>query len=241
MTNKYYFPLFDFHSIFDTDFGIMSLISNKYIDSGIFDKEWFVANGTRRKMLKALYERIDKNPLIEPSLVEDRSEMDELYNSFYEDDEIYADILRRSMPTELYNVIDYSISAVNDIEVSIVCQNKLEVDLLKKFIVTSKINNIYLLSDLIKDNNSKKNKYTQYYVKYADSNILDFIDTTSTGTSTIYIADYKFNSDITKDSKVITSILMDGNNVTTIDLYNRLKLNNDNGGMPDGNQWDFIF
>ena len=240
MKTKYYFPLFDFQSIFDIDFGIMSLISDKYLDTGIFDKEWFANNSTRRKMLKVLYERIDKNPLIEPSLVEDRSEIDELYNSFFEDEEIYNDILHRAMPTELYNVIDYAISSVeDDIEVTIVCNNTLEIELLKLYEVTSKINKVYLLSDINKQTNTFKNKYTQIYVKYADSSILDFIDKTGTYTSTVYLADYKFNSNIMKDSSVITSILMEGNNVTTIDLYNREKLNG-NGGLQDGNQWDYL-
>ena len=241
MKTKYYFPLFDFHAIFDVDFGIMSLISEKYLDTGIFDKEWFSENGTRRKMLKVLYERVDKNPLIEPGLIEEREEIDELYNSFFEDEEIYSEILNRSMPTELYNVIDYSISVVDDIDVSIVCSNKLEVELLKKYTTTSEISKVYLLSDLNKKSNTLKNKFTQIYVKNADSKILDFISDTGTHIATIYLADYKFNNEIMNNSTVITSILMEGNNVTTIDLYNRDKLNNgDNGGLQDGNQWDYL-
>jgi len=237
MKTKYYFPLFDFHTVFDVDFGIMSLISEKYLDTGIFDKEWFAEHCTRRKMLKVLYERVDKNPLIEPSLVEEREEIDELYNSFFEDEEIYTDILQRAMPTELYNVIDYAISSVDDIEVSIVCRNNLEVELLKRYETTKKINKIHLLSDLDKKASSYKNKYTQIYVKTGDSEVLDFIDKTGTYTATVYLADYKFNSDMMKESNVIASILMEGNDVTTIDLYNREKLN---GGVQNGNQWDYL-
>jgi hypothetical protein len=188
-------------------------------------------------MLKVLYERVDKNPLIEPSLVEEREEIDELYKSFFEDEEIYTDILQRAMPTELYNVIDYAISSVDDIDVSIVCRNNLEVELLKRYETTKKINKIHLLSDLNKKASSYKNKYTQIYVKTGDSEVLDFIDKTGTYTATVYLADYKFNSDMMKESNVIASILMEGNDVTTIDLYNREKLN---GGVQNGNQWDYL-
>ena len=132
MNNKTYTPLFEFGTLFDTDVGMMSLIGAKYLDSSIFNVDWFKEHSTNRALVKAVYERVDTNPLIQASKSStDPDELKELYESFLEGD-IYKEVLERSMRTELFNLLGYFI-AMGDIYPYICYSNDAELEHIKKF------------------------------------------------------------------------------------------------------------
>jgi len=98
-------PLFTFDSIYDTDFGLLNYIFREYFDTSIFSEEFFATHDTVDKMVKALANRDQENPLL--LAMNDKTNYslaDELYEEFYR--KKYKEILILSMPTGISDLIE---------------------------------------------------------------------------------------------------------------------------------------
>ena len=235
MNEKCYVPLFDFQTLFDTDFGIMSLIGAEYLDSGIFDPEWFHQHNTNKALVKALYERVDINPLVQATVEGiEREEIDELYQSFYNNKEIYKKVLKRSTATEHYRLF-WGFQNNGDIYPYILYYCEEELEFLKaipdfEVIPPDRLINI---NDFIMK--PKQYKFIlQFYCKlpigkYIES-IVSFLQENRDGIyRVVYIADYPFNmEDVEKQYLLrtpgILAIYTMNHTVRSIGLYNRLLL-----------------
>lgn len=236
-TDTSYKPLFDFNMLFDTDFGIMSFISAEFNDASIFsvfNHQWINEHRSIRSMIKALYERKDRNPLIQCTLSNDIKEIDELYDSFIRDEEYYIKVLQRSMVTEIFNLLERSI-LIGDVQPYIVYQYDVEYQHMKNFDVCKKIpdSNFICLKDIIINPRKYGKEFTMYYCKHNTGILLDALASIYDYAKTYYIADYPFNNydykpgtiDISSEAMQIISYI-NRCNVRSIDIYNRIKLEN---------------
>ena len=249
MNDKVYVPLFDFNTLFDIDFGIMSLIGSEYLDSSIFNMEWFKQHSTNRSMVKALYERVDSNPLIQSSLPGiDNKELDELYKSFIDDKEIYSKILNKSMPTELYNLFE-TYTVVGDIFPYVCYKNNEELEFLKKFNAFSKLGDErFVKLDSFIMNQDKYSEILQFYAKSCDdmfmTAVASMLHSIKDGIfRTVYIADYVFNRQDENKLKATTSVLdivANDHYIRTVDIYVRSRLEDDNDNRGVQNAEDRI-
>lgn len=231
-TDRTYTPLFDFQILFDTDFGLMSLIASDMQDIDVFDHNWIQAHHTNILMIKALYERTDKNPLIQTTVINDKTEIDELYESFINDSSYYEQILDRSMCTEIYNLLDRCIE-FGDIYPYILYRNEAELNILKEDPVTRRIEekNFINIKDLIMNPKNYANKFSQMYCKYRDDEVIDALVSLNSYAKTLYVADYPFNNfegkpgtiDVSGEGLTIAMTICRCD-IRSIDVYNRFML-----------------
>ena len=213
--------LIDFNMIIDTDFGLLTLIDREYLDNEVFSVDWFNQHHIIKELVKALYEREERNPLSEVVLKEKVSydTIEQLYSEFISTKKTYNEILNLSMVTEIYNLIE-SFKSTGDINIGIVCNNQEELDFLNTLKVTKPITK-FLLFDLSPQIISK---YNQFYIKYTDSMLTKFISDIIT-TKTVYFANYKFNINDEKKTvninKYTDRISANMNNLGVIDIYNK--------------------
>ena len=211
-------PLIPFNCIVDTDLGLMSLISKYYLDNTFFDIEFFKKNNNIRKMVKSLYMREEENPLLLCMINKDKDIADEYYKEFME--KKYDDILNLSVTTELYSLITI-FKTFGDIRSTIICKDKREKDLLSKLVNSSTLQCI-----MPKDIIETISMYEQFYFKSVDDYYLSIL-ADSIKSKNIYFANYKFNFDgnyMIKDSKYTAILDILRNKCSSIDIYNREKL-----------------
>lgn len=230
--DRTYTPIFDFQMLFDTDFGIMSLIASEMQDIDLFDHEWINAHRTNKQMIKALYERTDKNPLIQATVPNrhTKEEIDELYNSFITDEEYYKKVISKSMPTEIYSLLGRCFE-MGDIYPSILYRNDIELSLIKEMDYTNRIteSNLIRLDDLIAHPKKYKKGFSQMYCKHKDDDVVLALASLYAYAKTFYIADYPFNNnpkmgsgtiDISGEGLTI-AVMISRSEVRSIDIYNR--------------------
>lgn len=210
-------PLIPFNCVFDTDFGLLTLINKEYFDSSVFSIDFFNQNSSIKNLVRALYEREEENPLSVCLLPEKKDLSESLYKDFIS--KRYDSILKLSMPTEVYNILElFKLSG--DIKPTIVCESEIEEQFLDKFKVTKGIQKIRV------EELKEVNFYQQFYFKsindfYSDI-ISEFIDT-----KMIYIADYKFNVDEERNIKDNKNTLLMGlsrNKFRLFEIYDRNNL-----------------
>lgn len=211
-------PLVSFDCIIDTDFGLLNLIDSNYLDSSIFDIDFFNNHHKIKELVKVLYEREERNPL--SICVKDKSDIDidMLYQQFI--DEKYTDILKRSMVTEIYNLIE-QFKLSGEVKPTIICRKQEEIDCLKELPLFSKQFPIILLDEI-----EDISYYKQFFFRYIDD---DYIKKLSSeiNNKTVYVINQKFNCIVGEGllPTKSTRILFDNrNSIHTIDMYNINKL-----------------
>lgn|SRR5574344_22679 len=211
-------PMIPFNCIVDTDYGLLSLINDSYLDKDVFDVDFFNKNHRIKDMVKEIYLREFINPL--SICMKDKTEIekqDQLYQDFM--NEKYQDILNLSMETEVYNAIElFKLSG--EIRTGIVCNRQEEIDFLKTLPGTKGIP-----AFLLKDFKKEFPLYSQFYFKSLDdiyfTSIYSLIHN-----QTVYIADYKFNTLILSDQaqKDILYLRLNMNAFSLYSPYNKEKL-----------------
>lgn len=93
--------LIDFDLIVNTDVGLIRFIREKFQDDRAFILD--ILNKSDREILSLLYSRKNPNPLSIISTEANMSDIDELYNSFF--DKYKKEIIRRSVSEQ--NIIDF--------------------------------------------------------------------------------------------------------------------------------------
>lgn len=204
-------PLIPFNCLIDTDFGLLALISKSYLDTSIFNIEFFNENKEISKLVKSLYFREEENPLSICLL--DNNYANDLYTDFM--NQKYDDILKVSLTTEVYNVIElYKI--YGDIRPTIVYKTESEKRLLDHLKVTKTTQKIQI-------DEVNFDLYNQFYFKSVNDNYCNKISK-YVNTKMVYIANYKFNLDSdnnVKENKNTLLMNINRNKFMLFDIYNR--------------------
>lgn len=180
--------MFMFNTLYDTDFGLLYMIKNKFADPEYFNLSFFEENDTIRKLVKSVYHRENKNPL--SLIINDKykDQIDDIYNQYFS--QMYTDILKYSCYTGLYYFIKV-LKISNDIVPYIFCINDEEVDVLNQDEYIKKNISIITKKEII----HRVRSINQFYIKslYGDP----YVDLLyqSLKKKTIYIEDYTFNFD----------------------------------------------
>lgn len=210
-------PLIPFNCVFDTDFGLLSLIYKEYFDSSVFSIDFFNKNHRIKDIVKVLLEREKENPLELCLLPCKLDWANDLYIEFIKTK--YTDILNLSMQTEVYNLLElFKLSG--DVKPTIVCESEIEESFLDLFNITKNIQKIRI------EELKGFNFYEQFFFKSINdfycSMISEFIDT-----KMVYISGYKFNMD--KDGSIMENkntlkMQLSRNKFMRFDIYNKNKL-----------------
>lgn len=211
-------PLIAFNTIFDTDFGLMLLIDRKFLDSSIFNIDFFNNHHTIKAMVQALVIRDEINPLSicfkDPSK---KDVMNSLYNEFM--DTHYSEILELSMLTGMAEFIKMTELVTSDVKASIVCTKQSEIDMCRKHI-GEKIP-IYLLDEISSDflNYSQQFIFKYMHDEYSETLVPKITD------KTIYYARYNFNYlDSENPDPIALQAVKNYNQLSMIEIYSSEKL-----------------
>lgn len=211
-------PLIPFNLIIDTDFGLLCLIKQRYLDESVFDEKFF-KNKSVRNLVSEIYSRKEKNPLYLFIKDEYKDSADKFYNQFMERE--YDSILNLSATTEFYRLARM-FSNEPEIKVTIVCNTQKEFDLLSSHKEGLGKCRLELKSDL---DNVKLGIINQYFFKCID----DYIEYKKwLKNKTVYFANYSFNVDELESGSEELLDIMSNNRISIIDIYDRKKLGGNN-------------
>lgn len=215
-------PLVSFDMIIDTDYGLLKMVREEYLDPSVFDPSWFTDKQNTINLTRALYSRPDVNPLT--LCIKDHDKEEELYRSFMK--ESYDNIIRISGITDFMKVIQaWNLSKA--VHPTIVCNDPIELQLLsvlpmideryKWLELTRKV----LLSDLVTDDSVE---FSAYYFKSVYNDI--YLDTLvdNIKVKPVYFAYYPFNtaeSPYCLLSESARKLLKNKNEIRLVDIYNR--------------------
>lgn len=211
-------PLIFFDCLFDIDFGLIATIVNTYLDPEVFDSE--IRKKPVREIIKTLYNRTERNPLIPFMQSAKISEADKYLDMLMTDEESYTEVIQKSIHTGLYNLLE-SFAAEPDIKPTVVIPDGLSME---KWNKTWK-NSVGKVSTIMIDELSDKTieQYQQIYCKDPET-ILELMKRgIAIDNKTIYVAAYQFNlnSESLEISNPAMRIIADGNRIDIIDIYNR--------------------
>lgn len=178
-------PLITFDCIFDTDFGIMLYIDRYFLDTSVFDVDFFNSHHKINEMVKALIMREEKNPLLlcVKDIPNREKVADDLYQDMIHNSKHYKQILELSMLTCVWEFVSLSSIAGSEITPSVICRTEDEKDALLK---QGYKRNITMIGDVI-------DIHQQYYFRYIDDEYTDAISPYLGRDRSIYIPRYKFN------------------------------------------------
>ena len=215
-------PLIPFNCIYDTDFGLLALIYEEYLDPNIFDVEWFQKNHIIKDMVNSVYTRSTPNPLLLCLKEKDPKFADQLYQQFMM--QKYEDILAHSMITGMEELL-LLLKSSGEATPTIVYRDKRELAVMEKNSLFSKIQKAS-----VKEVFKNMDIYQQFYFKsFQDVYLSELIVSSKLSSKTIYIVRYPFNLDKDNeiDNEIITILLMQKNDIYSIDIYDRMKLEGD--------------
>ncbi|MCM1219685.1 MAG: hypothetical protein NC548_34830 [Lachnospiraceae bacterium] len=205
-------PLIPFNMVVDTDLGLLCIVMKKYLDGSVFNLDFFKGQ-TVKSLVTKLYFREEKNPLLLCLRDEYRDKADLFFDQFMERE--YKEILGKSCITEVYRLVEVY-NAQSEIKVTIVCDNELEIELLKKHPSLTKAN-------IVMYDEAKKylKSHHQFYFKYLEDikRYTKFLKN-----RTLYFANYKFNKLEEELKNPLVTALINDNRVMAMDIYNLEKL-----------------
>jgi hypothetical protein len=208
-------PLYYFNTLFDTDYGLIRLLSREY-RADIFDVDALDFPDMRLKWL--LINREDINPL-NAVLLEDigDKEVNDLYDQFM--DQRYEDILKLSPFTGIGDLFVQSPVVLNDIFPTVSFNNDLEKQHLRSFLDSRGYKSFEYRE--VNAKNLNCDKYNPIIIK--DGKELGLYRN-YTGHS-IYLCRYNFNSAVIDGVEVIEpnrAILLHNCSVSIIDVYRNI-------------------
>ena len=210
--------LISFDMIFDTDLALIRLIREKYLDPEEFKFNLVTQPPAVLKYI--LKYRGDINPLT--NFVVNEEDADEYYFKFI--DEKYDEILERTEPTTIFDLVSKFITSKGLIMTTILYHDEREEELIKKFNRYGHIDKI-LVDDWKKD--IDLNKYDTIYLKdYQKVLLFDFLKFNG---KNVYISSniYNMTLDGIKEEMIpnvdISAVCMDNNDISIIDLYNAME------------------
>lgn len=210
-------PLMFFDCLFDLDFGLICTVAKNYLDPEIFDPK--LSSTPVREIIKTLYNRKVRNPLIPFMRSSKLSEADSLLDEFLNDEETYQEIIQYSSRTGLYSLLQtFTLHA--EIKPTVIIPDAICMEKWNSTWNNPRKVDTVMLDELTQ--NSMKD-YQQIYCKNPES-VLEFEKRgISINDKTIYVAAYHFNLYAESDeiSNAAMRIIAEGNRIDIIDLYNR--------------------
>lgn len=213
------FPLISFNCIYDIDIGIMNLIQESYLDTTVFNKDFF--NKPFLHRIYDIYTRTEYNPLtVFANHNISKTDLDDYYHQFIEFK--MPELIDKCVTTEMLNLLS-SFEDSKEIFPTIIFYDKFQKDELEHHKILSKYPNIYFKN--IPEQILKK--YSQIFVK--DIQELDNYCKIP-GCVTYYISSFgcNFNAETQelKKDKCIETIITYGFNhcISIFDMYNMKKL-----------------
>lgn len=202
--------LIDFNCYVDTEFGLIQLIKNEYLDTDVFNIDKI--NQSYKKILLSLMDREEKNPLsVIANNNTSKNDLDDYYNEFMREE--YDKILNLSVTTEMKSLLEL-MKTEPSIHVAFLCKNEAEVNILKEDSSTD--NCKFIIYEEGKDYSD----YEAFFFKYITENISKFIYLYKN----YYFSKYKVNFDDKfnlKESKLVDIIISKGGSIEILDLYNK--------------------
>lgn len=210
-------PLMFFDCLFDLDFGLICTVAKNYLDPEVFDPK--LSTTPIREIIKTLYNRKVRNPLIPFTQSAKLSEVDSLLDEFLSDEETYKEIVQYSSRTGLYNLLQtFLIHA--EIKPTVIVPDEICMEKWNSAWHNPRNVDIVMLDELTQ--NSIKD-YQQIYCKDPET-ILEFEKRgIAINDKTIYVAAYHFNlyAETDEISNAAMRMIAEGNRIDIIDLYNR--------------------
>jgi hypothetical protein len=205
-------PLYYFNTLFDTDFGLIRLLSREY-RADVFDLSALDLPDRALKWL--LINRTEVNPLY-AVLIDDLGEKDtmDLYLQFM--DQRYEDILKLSPFTGIGELFVQSPLVLNDITPTVSFNNDLEKQYLKSFLESNGIKDFEYKE--VDAENLNCSKYNPIVIK--DCRELGLYRNYEA--HVIYLCRYKFNVTAIDGQEIIDparAILLNQCSVNIIDVY----------------------
>lgn len=222
-------PLITFDSLVDTDFGLLTYINKKFLDTSVFDIDFFKSNKKIRDMIKALIGREKRNPLllcIRNEFPNREKFADDLYSEFMSTEELYGQIMQLSMYTGMCDFLKLAEKIDKGIRPIIVCRREIEKEFVKEHI--TKVTPVTMIDKLDSDI-----VYQQFFFRYVDDPYTSFIQPLIGKDKTIYLANYRFNYiDNLAGSEFIAEITSNYCRLSMYDVYNKEELydNQSEGG-----------
>lgn len=224
-------PLIPFNCIFDLDVGLLRLISMKYANPDVFDREFFAQHPDNISITHAAYVRKKQNPLF--LCLKDKSDeqtANELYSQFMK--EKYIDICLNCVYTGIYTMVRY-FAVADDITATLVYHNDIEKYILEQF----KFKNVALAD--IRDVKAGKVRFNQciFKTQLNDLYLRNLIDRVAR--KMVYIMDYRYNFTEEELGLTITddllSIKAQLNQLSIISAYDEEIANYGEENNDDGN------
>lgn len=202
-------PLISFHTLVDSDVGLIRLIQKEYLDPSVFDVSFF--DRPLDDIVMDLYNRNTANPLCLFSK-ENREVLDDYHTQFFKNRG--KAILELSIITNVMDMISYFNSS-NEIKATILYYSDLQKDILDS--IPELDNNDKVCIDPI-----NVLQYPQYFFKYIQE--ADFFASDVTG-KTFYISTFGPNlneerNDI-RDCETISKISENNNALSIFNLYSK--------------------
>lgn len=117
--------LFDFTSLIDVDVGMALLMSTKYNNPAIVNQK--VAGRTIDEYKVLMLNRIYRNPLVMFLNDDFKREADDLYVEMITGEEVYKEVLKRSITTSIFTMLESS-TFQPSIEPTVLCWNQWQAD-----------------------------------------------------------------------------------------------------------------
>lgn len=203
--------LVDFNCYVDTEFGLIKLIKDKYLDKDIFNLEKL--NQSNQSIILSLIDRKEINPLY--LFANDnisKKDLDDYYREFMTEE--YVNVLKRSVLTNLNTLFDL-FKSESGIHVTFLCDSPIEKEYLK---VKANIDESDIV--LYKQENIDFAQYTTYYFKFVTDQVNEYLFPYKT----YYFSKYKLNFSEDHDiirPDIINKIMYKHGEVEIIDLYNK--------------------
>ena len=207
-------PLISFHTLVDSDFGLINLVYDKYLDNTVFNVDYFKDKEIENIIID-LYYRKEENPLY---LIAKNNIGKELLDKYYKEfiETKRKDIYNMSINTNIVDLINI-FDSDKDIIPYILYYNDDQLDILNNEPLLKDIKKVSI-SELLTDSKNLDIYSAFFFKKVSELELFKDLRTKS-----FYISTYRFNFDDNgnfKDEKFIKSILYNNNRINIFDLYN---------------------
>jgi hypothetical protein len=203
--------LIEFDCYIDTEFGLLQLIKNNFLDGNVFNINKLV-NQSAGELILSLIDRKEKNPLsVVANDTTSKEDLDDYYKEFMRDE--YNNILKYSVTTEMKSLLEL-MKTEPSFHVTFLCKNEDEVNVLKNDSATSDCKFI------IDNPDNDYSKFTAYYFKYISKDISKFLFEYKN----YYFSKYRINFDEDfnlYEPAIVDKIIALGGSIEILDLYNK--------------------
>lgn len=204
--------LVDFSMIYDTDFGLLKLISKEFNNPMYFDIEYL--NSVDDDLLRLELINMEKDDPLDIILTDKEVNKEFLYDQFYSSH--YEEIINLSSNTNLLYLLN-NYKETGTAEITILCKNELEEHFIR---INNPSFNVFMIKDDFCENDLKK--FDTIYIKsiYSISKLEPF------EAKNILISNHRYNfedyENLIPKMDIVSSWIY-CNKLFVVDIYNNIK------------------